>query len=79
MIYIWHLLCYYNLVGTDLYMNIQLNIQYLIISEFVKMMIGRFYFIVCFLVWQVLSFRDPGQDMMECVDSGEDLDECAKQ
>ena len=43
------------------------------------MMIGRFYFIVCFLVWQVLSFRSPGDDMMECVDSGEDLDECAKQ
>ena len=40
---------------------------------------GFICFFVSFLICQALSYRDPGKDMMACVDTGEDINVCAKQ
>eukprot|EP00092_Neocalanus_flemingeri_P092760 GFUD01117809.1.p1 GENE.GFUD01117809.1~~GFUD01117809.1.p1 ORF type:complete len:211 (-),score=40.13 GFUD01117809.1:111-743(-) len=40
---------------------------------------GCFYLFFYFLIWPTLSYRDPGIDMMDCLDKGEELDACAKQ
>eukprot|EP00092_Neocalanus_flemingeri_P021314 GFUD01023101.1.p1 GENE.GFUD01023101.1~~GFUD01023101.1.p1 ORF type:complete len:256 (-),score=56.09 GFUD01023101.1:111-878(-) len=43
------------------------------------MLRGCFYLFFYFLIWPTLSYRDPGIDMMDCLDKGEELDACAKQ